>query len=596
MAYLCRVREGKLLHPFCISKNELQRCDQHCSTSKMRYRKGGNVKGIVKKATAVLLTVTVTCGAVMGISVTASAASLSAGAALAGESLSFLESLFMAGGMSLGLDMILKTQNDINNWDWGELLDDPLNQDQLKDAEDKIGKLYYGATEAYKKTHGNGSGTTPSPAPTSSPDISPPVTVAPINPDDLDIPEDWATLKKNATDKGLLAMGAATAYCMKEAVKGWWDELMDNTSPLKYEGKENPYKNNKYIGYLEYECDGIHDGSHFHSYRKGYVYDSNIANSELSYIEGITFSENGHPYHSFHAYKKDGSSYYGLDSYIVQRDNYSYMNDYRAFTGSGIYNYPSSFDAGTVSTLVENYVFSVPVVIDGKTIPASILPLDKTSLWPSVDTKDDYDNNRTLPSPSYPNLAVPSIKLPTLDELKDLWKQGSDDEENRPTYVTNFITNHTVQPTPEPEPTKKPEVNPNPGGGTDPQPSGSPDPNPDPGGGGDTDPDNPETPTPEEEASPYKADLREIFPFCIPFDLIHLLKVFDAEAEAPVFEFPLDIEMDNPWTGEKVVNYHHTFKLDMADYEPVIKILRIFQVIFFIIALMLITRQQMIKG
>ncbi len=115
-------------------------------------------------------------------------------------------------------------------------------------------------------------------------------------------------------------------------------------------------------------------------------------------------------------------------------------------------------------------------------------------------------------------------------------------------------------------------------------------------GGEDTDPDNPETPTPEEEASPYKADLREIFPFCIPFDLIHLLKVFDAEAEAPVFEFPLDIEMDNPWTGEKVVDYHHTFKLDMADYEPVIKILRIFQVIFFIIALMLITRQQMIKG
>ena len=53
--------------------------------------------------------------------------------------------------------------------------------------------------------------------------------------------------------------------------------------------------------------------------------------------------------------------------------------------------------------------------------------------------------------------------------------------------------------------------------------------------------------------------------------------------------------MDNPWTGEKVVDYHHTFKLDMADYEPVIKILRIFQVIFFIIALMLITRQQMIK-
>lgn len=585
------------------------------------------MKGIVKKATAVLLTVTVTCGAVMGISVTASAASLSAGAALAGESLSFLESLFMAGGMSLGLDMILKTQNDINNWDWGELLDDPLNQDQLKDAEDKIGKLYYGATEAYKKTHGNGSGTTPSPAPTSSPDISPPVTVAPINPDDLDIPEDWATLKKNATDKGLLAMGAATAYCMKEAVKGWWDDIVESNAEISKE--DNPFLYKDYIGYCK-EVTDYNDirtwGTiHYLETVTSYLYDPElIAPSLVRYDRSV----GGHGYYLFYALKDTGhfQVYYHrvtknltnntvtLDEWIASKNNFT--RNYGPHIG------------GDVNSIKQNYSFYVPIVdSDGKVLQeADKKPLGKTSLWPSVDTKDDYDNNRTLPSPSYPNLAVPSIKLPSLDEIKDLWKQGADDEDNRPTYVTNFITNHTVQATPTPEPTKKPDaqptptiavvpdpgggtdpdpeptpsttpaVVPDPGGGTDPQPSGSPDPNPDPGGGGDTDPDNPETPTPEEEASPYKADLREIFPFCIPFDLIHLLKVFDAEAEAPVFEFPLDIEMDNPWTGEKVVDYHHTFKLDMADYEPVIKILRIFQVIFFIIALMLITRQQMIKG
>lgn len=560
------------------------------------------MKRIKIRALALLLSCSVLATGIVGGYEKVQAADLSAGAALAGESLSFLESLFMAGGMSLGLDMILKTQNDINNWDWGELLDDPLNQDQLKDAEDKIGKLYYGATEAYKKTHGNGSGTTPSPAPTSSPDISPPVTVAPINPDDLDIPEDWATLKKNATDKGLLAMGAATAYCVKEAVKGWWDELMDNTPPQKYEGKENPYKNNKYIGYVEYECDGIHNGSHYHSYRKGYVYDSNIANSRLSYIEGVTFSENGHPYHSFKAYEKDGSYYYGLNTYTVQREFYLNENDYRAFTGSGIYNYPSSYDAGTEGTLVENYVFSVPVVIDGKTIPASTLPLDKTSLWPSVDTKDDYDNNRTLPSPSYPNLAVPSIKLPTLDELKDLWKQGTDDEENRPTYVTNFITNHTVQPTPEPEPTKKPEVNPNPGGGTDPDPEPTPSTTPavvpDPGGGsgGGSGTEKPDNPKPEDEIAPYKADIKKVFPFCIPFDLIHLFEVFDAEPEAPVFTIPIELKVDNPFTGKSIVDYEDSIKIDLSDYEQPIKVIRIFEVIFFLIGLMLITRSHMIKG
>lgn len=568
------------------------------------------MKGIVKKATAVVLAVTVMCGAVMGISVTASAASLSAGALQYGADLSFLEGLFMsAGAGALGLDMILKTQNDINNWDWGELLDDPLNQDQLKDAEDKIGKLYYGATEAYKKTHGNGSGTTPSPAPTSSPDISPPVTVAPINPDDLDIPEDWATLKKNATDKGLLAMGAATAYCMKEAVKGWWDELMDTETEFQTSDIKNPYSYADCIGYQELRYNYEGNGDYI---LKVQVYDKDHV---LECLHAKTVSVGGHPILSFEQPKFSiGERHiYNFCSLTLRSTNkFDRVSNF-------VYGYNQDTD-GTFYYMNQTYHFFVPVVnSNGDVIrEAETKPLGKSSMWPSIDTKDDYDNNRTLPTPSYPNLAVPSIKLPTLDELKDLWKQGSDDEENRPIYVTNFITNHTVQPTPEPEPTKKPEVNPNPGGGTDPdpeptpsttpavvpdpgggtdpQPSGSPDPNPDPGGGGDTDPDNPETPTPEEEASPYKADLREIFPFCIPFDLIHLLKVFDAEAEAPVFEFPLDIEMDNPWTGEKVVDYHHTFKLDMADYEPVIKILRIFQVIFFIIALMLITRQQMIKG
>lgn len=178
------------------------------------------MKGIVKKATAVVLAVTVTCGAVMGISVTASAASLSAGALQYGADFSFLEGLFMsAGAGALGLDMLLKTKNDINNWDWGEVLDDPATQGQIDNAESKINEWYDNAVKDWYKNHGGSSGPTPTPG------TSPPVTVAPINPDDLDIPEDWATLKKNATDKGLLAMGAATAYCVKEAVKGWWDDL-----------------------------------------------------------------------------------------------------------------------------------------------------------------------------------------------------------------------------------------------------------------------------------------------------------------------------------------------------------------------------------
>lgn len=211
----------------------------------------------------------------------------------------------------------------------------------------------------------------------------------------------------------------------------------------------------------------------------------------------------------------------------------------------------------------------------------------KENIWVHPDLQNTYQNNGKL---EYPQEAPQPLQYPSAENLADLAKKLNPEinpdysPEIAPNYVQELIQKLQKDPSVNPDPNPNPNPNPNP----DPNPNPNPNPNPD--------PDNPETPTPEEEASPYKADLREIFPFCIPFDLIHLLKVFEADAEAPVFEFPLDIELDNPWTGEKVVDYHHTFKLDMSDYEPVIKILRIFQVVFFIIALMLITRQQMIKG
>ena len=118
-----------------------------------------------------------------------------------------------------------------------------------------------------------------------------------------------------------------------------------------------------------------------------------------------------------------------------------------------------------------------------------------------------------------------------------------------------------------------------------------PDPNPKP-----TTAPNPDDTNTDVNPDDYKADLRLVFPFCIPFDLVHLIQAFEAEPEAPVFEFPFDLELENPWTGKKILDYHHVFKLDMSDYEPLIKIFRIFEIIFFIIGLLMITRQQMIKG
>ena len=526
--------------------------------------------------TVLVLAMIVLCGTVAGSYKEVQASDFSAGALQYGIDLSFLQSLFMAGGASLGLDMLLKTQNDINNWDWGDVLDSPASQGQIDSANEKIESLYNNAVKDWYDKHGGSSKPTPTPMITEppAPGVTPPVTVAPINPDDVTMPDDWATMKKNATDKGVLAMGAATAYCVKEAIKGWWDDVLHPVS-VPADVSEDVVNIIKGSNLSYYSYDGV--------YLKLFPLGSYaIRNSQT-------------PNH-WRAYGKPGTKVYYKGNL---EDEYSYSVSMGFVSDYGKKKYWSNLPLFTSEE--EAKAWSEQQLVNA---------LPKTSLWPSIDLKDDYNNNNPLPTPSYPNLAVPSITLPTLDEIKDLWKQGSDDEENRPTYVTNFITNHTVQPTPEPEPTKKPEVNPNPGGGTDPDPNPTPSTtpavNPDPGGGTDPDPnpnpdpDNPDPdnpdPTPEEEASPYKADLRKVFPFCIPFDLIHLFKVFDAEPEAPVFKFPLDLELDNPWTGEKVVDYHHEFEFDFSDYEDLIKLLRIIQIVAFITGLMMITRQQMIKG
>lgn len=514
------------------------------------------MKRIKTRVLALLLSCSVLATGIVGGYEKVQAASLSAGAALAGESLSFLESLFMAGGMSLGLDMILKTQNDINNWDWGDVLDDPATQGQIDNTESKINEWYDNAVKDWYKNHGGSSDPTPTPG------TSPPVTVAPINPDDLDIPEDWTTLKKNATDKGLLAMGAATAYCVKEAAKGWWDDIMKmEEQNVERDNSENPFIGKKYLGSIVTKCA---NSSGDIETMTTYIYDlsGNIKQLQVNEKE----ISNGIPFFNLSASGEDEV----VGSYYVFNRSWSGVSS--GYDNSSIYNYH-------VWPLISaDYHIYVPLVnIDGSVEKeAEQKPLGKTSLWPSVDLKDDYDNNR---SPNFPELATPTLRLPSLDEIKDLWKQGADDDNNRPTYVTNFITNHTVQVTPEPEPTQVP------GGGS----SGG-----DSGGGSGTD--NPDNPKPEDEIAPYKADIKKVFPFCIPFDLIHLFEVFDAEPEAPVFTIPIELKVDNPFTGKSIVDYEDSIKIDLSDYEQPIKVIRIFEVIFFLIGLMLITRSHMIKG
>lgn len=221
----------------------------------------------------------------------------------------------------------------------------------------------------------------------------------------------------------------------------------------------------------------------------------------------------------------------------------------------------------------------------------------KENIWVHPDLQDTYQNNGKL---EYPQQAPQPLQIPSGEQLADLSKKLNPEintefsPEMAPNYIQELIQqlqkglNPDPDPDPNPNPNPDPNPNPNPDPDPDPNPTGSPNPEP--------------TKAPEEDSSDdidpknYTTDLKRIFPFCIPFDLVHLIQAFEAEPEAPVFEIPFDLELEDPWTGKKIVNYHHTFKLDFSDYESVIEIFRIFEVIFFIIGLLLITRQQMIKG
>lgn len=87
---------------------------------------------------------------------------------------------------------------------------------------------------------------------------------------------------------------------------------------------------------------------------------------------------------------------------------------------------------------------------------------------------------------------------------------------------------------------------------------------------------DPNIPSTADKAGNWK----RLFPFCIPWDMMELIKSMKADKKAPVFEFKYTF---------KAVNYTWVVKVDMADYWKYIKIFRWGLTIFFIIGLFFLT-------
>lgn len=82
------------------------------------------------------------------------------------------------------------------------------------------------------------------------------------------------------------------------------------------------------------------------------------------------------------------------------------------------------------------------------------------------------------------------------------------------------------------------------------------------------------------DAADYKVELTGVFPFCIPFDFIALLRTLDAEPRAPCFTFPVVIP---------ALNYREDVKLDLSIFDDVAAVIRLCGKVSFILFLMFVT-------
>ena len=178
--------------------------------------------------------------------------------------------------------------------------------------------------------------------------------------------------------------------------------------------------------------------------------------------------------------------------------------------------------------------------------------------WIDPNIGDGFDNKgdlELLPPPHSTDIS--SYNIPTQQALQDLLNNLGNPNllpEQQKQTLLDFINNLGNKPNPDTG--KDPDKNP------DPDPNPKPDPNPDVG----KDTDN----------NTFTADLKELFPFCIPFDIVDCFRLFNAEPETPRVKFPIHFG---------IVDKDYTFDIDLKDFNDVAGVCRTSFLILFIVGL-----------
>ncbi len=189
--------------------------------------------------------------------------------------------------------------------------------------------------------------------------------------------------------------------------------------------------------------------------------------------------------------------------------------------------------------------------------------------WVTPELQDSFDNKGNLELlPSFDPLASYSMaSQQALQELLSNLASSSLAPLQQLDLVNKFIAGlKTPEPSPNPDPSPEPNPNPDPS-------------NPDNGDGdnsGESDVDK----------GSFVRDLRTLFPFCIPFDLMDCIRLFNAEPVTPKIEIPMHFAF---------VDVDYTWTIDLKDFNGVATVCRSMFLILFIVGLVLITRN-LIRG
>lgn len=93
--------------------------------------------------------------------------------------------------------------------------------------------------------------------------------------------------------------------------------------------------------------------------------------------------------------------------------------------------------------------------------------------------------------------------------------------------------------------------------------------------------------SPAADPEVYQVDLKDFFPFCIPFDLFDIVTAFAAEPEAPVFEWPISV----PRWG-----FDYTLKVDLQEWEDIASLFRTLELTIFCVGLAIVTREKFLRS